>query len=240
MSFLSWFSRPTPAKVAPPPAGASVAEVARPPVRTDMPRAESQALRKNERLGQRERLYLVVRDCMNGAGVLSSSYKFKVLSLDKHGQHFLVMVDLAGREAATAASLAVIETTIVQAAKARHAIDVKGVYWRQNEQVSAVLQARAAAAMQAAPEKVARQPAAARTAAAPVAPAAALRSTFDPIDADEVAAFKRALAAGVQRPVATDPNAQNYALLTGYEDTVLPEQPPRPSSLSGSQYGDLN
>jgi hypothetical protein len=241
MSLLSWFSRRKPAKVLPPTPGPSHAEAARPPARAQSPATEGQlAQRRNERMAQRERLYVVVRDCMNRAGVLSSSYKFKVLSLDKRGGQFLVMVDLAGREAATAASLALIEATIAQAAKARHDIEVKGVYWRQNEQVSAALQARAAAQAQpqAQSEKAARRPQAARAAVA-VEPAP-MRSAFDPIDADEVAAFKRALAAGLQRPPAPDANAQNYALLTGYEDTELPEQRPRPSSLSGSQYGDLN
>jgi hypothetical protein len=242
MSLLSWFSRRRPAKVVPPSSGPSHAEAARPAVRPEASSTEGLlAQRRNERTVQRERLYGVVRDCMNRAGVLSSSYKFKVLSLDKRGGQFLVMVDLAGREASTATSLAQIETTIAQAAKARHDLEVKGVYWRQNEQVAASLQARAAAAQaQAQPDKPARRLAAVRTAAA-VAPAPApTRTAFDPIDADEVAAFKRALAAGLERPVVADPNVQNYALLTGYEDTELPEQRPRPSSLSGSQYGDLN
>jgi hypothetical protein len=242
MSLLSWFSRRKPAKVVPPSPGPSHAEPARPAVRPEAPATERQlAQRRNERMAQRERLYVVVRDCMNRAGVLSSGYKFKVLSLDKRGGQFLVMVDLAGREAATAAALAQIEATIAQAAKARHDIEVKGVYWRQNEQVSATLQARAAAAAQ--PQtiqaaKAARRPAA--VARAPAAEPAPMRSAFDPVDADEVAAFKRALAAGLQRPATADASAQNYALLTGYEDTELPEQRPRPSSLSGSQYGDLN
>src|SRR5574343_431788 len=40
-------------------------------------------------------LYTVVRDAMVRAGVLSASYKFKVLSLDQRGRQFLVMMDLA-------------------------------------------------------------------------------------------------------------------------------------------------
>ena len=51
--------------------------------------------RKQERLERRELLYAVVREAMVRAGVLSSSYKFKVLSLDQRGRQFLVMVDLA-------------------------------------------------------------------------------------------------------------------------------------------------
>ena len=46
-------------------------------------------------MARRELLYAVVREAMVRAGVLSSSYKFKVLSLDPRGRQFLVMVDLA-------------------------------------------------------------------------------------------------------------------------------------------------
>ena len=55
------------------------------------------ANRKHERMARRELLYAVVREAMVRAGVLSSSYKFKVLSLDPRGRQFLVMVDLAQR-----------------------------------------------------------------------------------------------------------------------------------------------
>jgi hypothetical protein len=85
---------------------------------------------------------------------------------------------------------------------------------------------------------------------------------YDPIDADEVAAFKEALAVGVKsRPAAAVPVAavtaavaggataraftdgssrhgpQSYTLLTGYEDTEMPDEAP---ALSGTQYGALN
>ena len=49
------------------------------------------ANRKHERMMRRELLYAVVRESMVRAGVLSSSYKFKVLSLDPRGQQFLVI-----------------------------------------------------------------------------------------------------------------------------------------------------
>ena len=53
------------------------------------------ANRKTERMARREVLYGVVRDCMSKAGVISASYKFKVLSLDSRGRQFLIMVDLS-------------------------------------------------------------------------------------------------------------------------------------------------
>ena len=42
--------------------------------------------RKQERLERRELLYAVVREAMVRASVLSSTYKFKVLSLDPRGR----------------------------------------------------------------------------------------------------------------------------------------------------------
>jgi hypothetical protein len=50
---------------------------------------------------RREMLYAVVREAMVRAGVLSSTYKFKVLSLDPRGRQFMVMVDLATAPRAT-------------------------------------------------------------------------------------------------------------------------------------------
>ena len=52
------------------------------------------ANRKSERLERRELLYTVVRNAMTRAGVLSASFKFKVLSLDSRGRQYLIMMDL--------------------------------------------------------------------------------------------------------------------------------------------------
>ncbi len=96
--------------------------------------------RKQERSAHREQLYAVVRECMLRAGVLSSGYKFKVLSLDGHGRSFLVMMDLlAGAQ--PPADPAAVEDAIAQAARQRHEIEVEGVYWR-----SAAVRTEAAAA----------------------------------------------------------------------------------------------
>src|SRR3954469_20074357 len=92
--------------------------------------------RRSERAARRELLFTVVRECMNRAGVLSASYKFKVLSLDSRGRQFLVMVDLPGAQLQSADRLAEIEAMVGQAAKARHGIVVKAVYWRQNDHVA--------------------------------------------------------------------------------------------------------
>jgi hypothetical protein len=87
-------------------------------------------------MARRERLYGVVRECMTNAGMLSSGYKFKVLSLDSRGRQFLVMVDLTSSHTG-AAAWSQIEASIVQAAKARYGVGVKAVYWRHAGPASA-------------------------------------------------------------------------------------------------------
>jgi hypothetical protein len=85
---------------------------------------------------RRELLYTVVRDAMVRAGVLSASYKFKVLSLDQRGRQFLVMMDLAREYGGETVRLSEIEALIAQTAKARYDILVTAVYWRINDHVA--------------------------------------------------------------------------------------------------------
>jgi hypothetical protein len=220
--------------------------------------------RKGERMARRELLYAVVRQAMMRAGVLSSGYKFKVLSLDAKGHQFLVMIDLARTYGREAARLADIEATIAQAAKARHEILVEGVYWRMNEHAAVgdpAAQEKAPGAASARPDT--SQPAALDSQPGSLesspgglgAEGARAVPRFEPIQADEVAAFKSALAAGVSASAAVAQAAparaaatarapdgskrpQNYTLLTGFEDTELPDA--RLPVLSGTQYGELN
>ena len=175
--------------------------------------AEHAANRKNERMERRELLYAVVRDAMVRAAVLSASYKFKVLSLDQRGRQFLVMMDLTREYGGDTARLSEIEALIAQTAKTRYDIAVNAVYWRLNDHVAVgvpmqgVASARAPVAAQPRPPAAvpARSPAVAPAApvaraAIPAAPAAVVPTPraeparFDPIEADEVAAFKQALA----------------------------------------------
>ena len=231
---------------------------------------------------RREALYMVVRDAMVRAGVLSASYKFKVLALDPRGLQFLVMMDLAREYGSEAVRLSEIESLITQTAKTRHQITVTAVYWRINDQIAADIPQKgvapqgaslplspAAAHPAAIPASVAVGPvlAAAAVPAPPTAagaahaPAAApiLRSAseapvrlvaprFDPIEADEVAAFKRALAtaAAARVPVAAAPgeSLRSGARRGGpqgldFADTEMPEHDSRSQSLGITQYGDL-
>ena len=139
MSFLSWLlPSQKSAKALAESSGLSRMEPTRPANRASSkdPANGQPANRKGERMARRELLYTVVRDAMMRAGVLSASYKFKVLSLDGRGRQFLVMIDLARNAKADAHRLAEIEVLIAQAAKSRHDILVTAVYWRTNEHVA--------------------------------------------------------------------------------------------------------
>ena len=146
MSLFSWFSRkPAPPKPRPmaEPSGLLNADATVPlsPGRQGKPLLEPvppehAANRKNERMERRELLYTVVRDAMVRAGVLSASYKFKVLSLDQRGRQFLVMMDLAREYGGETVRLSEIEALIAQTAKTRYDILVTAVYWRINDHVA--------------------------------------------------------------------------------------------------------
>ncbi len=234
------------------------------------PGSEHAGNRKTERMARRELLYSVVRESMVRAGVLSQSYKFKVLSLDQRGRQFLVMMDLASEFGGETHRLAEIEAMIAQSAKARYEILVTAVYWRMNEHVAVgIPSARATShapspglGLESGPIPLVSQP----------MPLVATHhhgqppQRFEPIQDDEVAAFKRALAAGlpgaasiaaaaapkpkpagpVSRTKAADAHDErthrphSYTLITGFEDTEMPDPDVRSPALSATQYGDLN
>lgn len=278
MSLFSWFTSRKSAKGYDDTSGLAPVEPTRPAGKGAKDGADNAqpANRKNERMARRELLYSVVREAMTRAGVLSASYKFKVLSLDSRGRQFLVMVDLARDYGGETARLAEIEALVAQGAKTRYDILVTAVYWRMNEHVAvgdpnAQLKHRDSqpaaldshpAALDSHPAVLESGPAPLESGPAPLAPASAQRppSRYDPIQADEVAAFKRALADGVTNPAAAAAAAvgvphgasakafdgsakrgpQSYTLLTGFEDTELPDAIERRAPiLSGTQYGDL-
>jgi len=311
MSLFSWFSRkPAPPKPRPAaePSGLLNADATVPlhPGRSgkplvEPPPPEHAANRKNERMERRELLYTVVRDAMVRAGVLSASYKFKVLSLDQRGRQFLVMMDLAREYGGETVRLSEIEALIAQTAKTRYDILVTAVYWRINDHVAVGIPQKGVAPQGAAlpvppapvaaaplrkppvaapapvvapanpifPIAPAPAPTAAPVAAAPQRPAPpAVAATpsrppvaapvgeprpaprFEPIEADEVAAFKRALAnaagATAAPAAAAKPGVpvRSGPLLppaqpTGFEDTEMPGADSPSPDLSSTQYGEL-
>ena len=318
MSLFSWFSRkPAPPKAKPRSAGAEPsgllnadATVPLAPGRPGQPLLqpvppEHAANRKNERMERRELLYTVVRDAMVRAGVLSASYKFKVLSLDQRGRQFLVMMDLAREYGGETARLSEIEALIAQTAKTRYDILVTAVYWRINDHVAVGLPQKGITTTTvpsaAAPQGVVRKPVPAPVPAAPApvaAPASSLLfpaepaarfpttptalgrtpsgttapapllpasntgpaplapasgpARFEPIEADEVAAFKRALADAAGRaPVAPAAAARPGVAVrsgpllppshsTDFADTEMPGSDGQSTALSTTQYGELN
>ena len=199
--------------------------------------------RRTRRHARREQLYVAVREAMTRSGVLAASYRFKVLSLDQLGNEFLVMVDLSVDFEDITHQPGAMEALIVQNAKARFAITVPTVYWRMDP-APALTPGKPRPASE--PEKL---PVQAPVAEAPAPlPARAVRAAIrhDPLEADEVAAFRLALlAASAKAPVnspETAPRARrgvsSYTLLTGFEDTELPESAVSPA-LSRTQYGEL-
>ena len=208
--------------------------------------ANHAANRKTERLERRELLYSVVRDTMLRAGVLAASYKFKVLSLDARGRQYLIMMDLANGAGVNPSRLAEIEAALAQAAKVQHDILVTAVYWRINERVTvgpslAPLNSAPQAARPTSDQQASRAP------ATPVEPGPASVSghRYQPLQEDEVAAFKRALASAT--PVAV-PTASGKVVTSGrrnpappeeFEDTQIQDEQEPNSPLSITQYGDL-
>lgn len=212
--------------------------------------------RKAKRQVRREQLYLAIRQAMTRSGVLAASFKFKVLSLDQRGDQFLVMMDVHPSLGLQEEKLQQSEALVMQIAKAQFGMLVSAVYWRID--LKAGLDDAKQQGQPAVP--AAATGASARKAAAP---------RFEPIDDSEMAAFRRALAASAAQTTPTVPQTtptasfwasppataavsattdslaksrsglHSYTLLTGFEDTEMPEQAELPA-LSTTQYGDLN
>lgn len=247
MSLFNWFSKKPPPRQSLPVESSGLSHVdatepwasagkghARGPVTPP----GSAANRKSERLERREMLYSVVREAMIRVGVLSSSYKFKVLSLDSRGRQYLIMMDVARQYAGEPGRLAEVESLIAQAAKTRHDILVTAVYWRVNEHVTAGVTARLAATPTPAVAAGLSKPAATAVAV----PAAPALTGYEPLHPDEVVAFKQALASVATPTPLVAPGEiihsgrRNPAPVPRFEDTEMDD---RPSPLSGTQYGDL-
>ena len=267
MSMFSWFSKPnsSDADVASPGAGPRPAGGLAP---ASVPQAKGPALpqdpaasRKTERIERREQLYGVVRDAMTRAGILSAGYKFKVLSLDPRGRQYLIMMDLTDQSAGDADRLAEIEALIAQLAKAKYEILVTAVYWRVNASVTAGLSsakpfssapASRPAPLSATPSAAPSRPAitvpvaAAAGVAVTAAAVAGQPSRYEPIQDDEVLAFKHALASAapaaglVASGEIVKSGRRNPAQPQEFENTELLEHDEKVSPLSTTQYGDLN
>jgi len=200
--------------------------------------------RRGRRILRREQLFSVVRESLIRAGVLSTSYEFKVLTLDANGDSFLVLVDLAlPAQAMPDEYLLEIERWIQQSAKTRHGMDVRSVYWRRkavHDQVGMAL--KAAVAAQTRRETVLMAPGAVPPPASrpmPIpSPTAIPRPVLTPSSApaqvvgdDEVEAFRRALQS-VAAPAYRSPAEAQVQL-------PVPESHSDFGALSETQHGKL-
>ncbi|WP_341911591.1 hypothetical protein [Polaromonas sp. YR568] len=88
---------------------------------------------------RREMLFDSVKATMESRGILSASYRFKVVRADKRGHSFVVMVDLSTdfmeSEQGQQKSLAALGAIIGKNALARYGLGVPAVYWRVNEEL---------------------------------------------------------------------------------------------------------
>jgi hypothetical protein len=243
MSFLNWFGKKGPIldTALSEPSDMGPVDVTLPILRplSAAPAPERNATsspRRNERLEQRELLYAVVRESMTSAGVLSSTYKFKVLSLDSSGRQYLIMMDMPREHLADPGRFAEIEGAIARSAKERYEILVSSVYWRVNDLVTAgsgpvhvVQVAPDVRSLDPVPELASR-------------PSVAVPSPFAPIQDEEVLAFKRAVSAAAgTSPMAArgevlHSGRRNPEPMADFSDT----EPFDPSSALGkSQFGGL-
>ncbi|CAN5408878.1 hypothetical protein BH10PSE16_BH10PSE16_37780 [soil metagenome] len=188
---------------------------------------------KTKNHDSREQLYEAVREVMTRSGILSASYKFKVLSLDRRNSSYLVMIDLTSVAGDAVLQPGEMEVLIVQRAAARYKIMVSAVYWRLNELAAAAskLSASSSAAVLPLPTQSPKKN----------------ELLQEPIEADEVAAFRRALlAASAQSPptrpemnVKASSGLRYSSHLQDFEDTEATQSISYPA-LSNTQYGELH
>lgn len=172
--------------------------------------------RRGRRILRREQLFSVVRESLIRAGVLSTSYEFKVLALDSTGDGFLVLMNLTlPADVMPDEYLLEIERWIQGSARSRHSMQVQAVYWRRQP----VHDLRGVALKASVAAQTRREGAAASGSARPLAP-------------EQVAAFRSAL----ETPALPAHRMEAPAL-------AQMEQPPEVHSdfagLSETQYGRL-
>ena len=241
MSFLSWFGRKEANRESVPEQSSDLGQVdVTLPINRLMhlqlpvDKNTDVGSRRNERLERRELLYGVVRESMTAAGVLSSTYKFKVLSLDSSGRKYLIMVDMPRDFLSGIAHFTEAEGAIARSAKDRYDILVTAVYWRVNDLVSAAGQSLHAPAAPRVHSAVNHG----SSSVASVAPAAA---PYTELQAEEVMAFKRAVAeaaSGASNRGETRKSARHNPKQAPDFSNTEPFEAPAP--LGPSQFGGLS
>lgn len=182
---------------------------------------------------RRDQVFVAIREAMTRTGILSTNYKFKVLSEDPQGNDFMVMMSLTVVAGEPLPPLGEMETAIMETALVRFQIIVSAVYWRMTEVAPAVKFVPPVIAGRAAV-----QPAPAAQPTQPVKP----KSPHETIAADEVIAFQQALLAasaqGHSMPQEKSPPRRRSNQPKDFQDTEMVDSIV-PPTLSKTQYGDL-
>ena len=132
---------------------------------------------------RREMLFDSVKTTMQGHGILSGSYRFKVVRADKRGHSFVVMVDLStdfmDSEQGRPRPLQALGASMTQNALGRYGVGVAAVYWRVNPELKGFDPERAA-------------PVPAEETSSPEAQRSANMRKYERATAEELAAFETA------------------------------------------------
>jgi hypothetical protein len=185
--------------------------------------------RRGRRILRREQLFSVVRESMIRGGVLSTSYDFKVLTLDASGDSFLVLIDLAlPADVMPDPYLLEIERWVQDSAQSRHSMSIPSVYWRRK----AAHDQRGMALKAAVDAQIQRQASSASPTAIPMPPISHRNVQAQAVDAAEVEAFRQALTA-VAPPQHRRPGDTKNLMVP------VPESHSDFSALSETQYGKL-
>lgn len=154
---------------------------------------------------RREMLFDSVKATMESRGILSASYRFKVVRADKRGHSFVVMVDLSTdfmeSEQGQQKNLAVLGAIIGKNALARYGLAVPAVYWRVNEELKGFDPQRAEAA---APDAI-----------SPEAMRASNLRRYERATAQELAAFESAWQNSSEMTIGDRTYSSDLAPLTG-------------------------
>jgi hypothetical protein len=145
------------------------------------------------------------------------------------------MMDLSREFAGDPERMSEIEALIAQRAKSRYDIAVKSVYWRLNEHVAVGQPGLTRATVATPAARVEAEPPAYPMPSPMPAATAFKRPDYDPIDDDEVNAFRNALEVGIP-PAKAAPRGR----ATGFQDTEVLRDDGVPTGLSSTQYGELN
>ncbi|MBX3657044.1 MAG: hypothetical protein KF740_01270 [Ramlibacter sp.] len=152
---------------------------------------------------RREMLYEAIKVTMQAHGVLSASYKFRVVRNDKRGHQYSVMVDLNtdflhNREGQPE-HLVAVGAAITKNAMTRYGVVVAGVYWRVNDEMQGFDHHRAEH----------------HSVPASVPPELSPRQKYERATAEELAAFEAAWQKGQELHVGDRVYSSDLAPLTG-------------------------